>query len=108
MTRVLLDEDLPVRLRHHFPEGVQVETVEYRGWKGLRNGALLGFAAKAFDVFVTTDKNLQYQQNVAGRRLAILVLPTTSWPVIRTHVTQVVAAVNEVRAGELRELSFSE
>jgi hypothetical protein len=41
MVRVLLDEDLPIRLRLYFTEGVTVETVEYRGWKGLKNGALL-------------------------------------------------------------------
>jgi hypothetical protein len=53
MIRVLLDEDLPIRLRNHFPEGIEVETVEYRGWKGLENGALLTAAAKDFDALVT-------------------------------------------------------
>jgi len=57
---------------------------------------------------ITTDQNLRYQQNPTGRRQPILVLPTTSWPVNRTHVEEVVAAVNEQRASEFRELSFSE
>lgn len=63
---------------------------------------------RAQDVLITTDQNLRYQQNLSGRRLAILVLPTTSWPMIQTHVAAVVDAVNGLRAGEFRELSFSE
>ena len=53
--RVLLDEDIPIRLRLHFGTNVRVETVEYRGWKGLKNGALLRAAEQHFDVLVTTD-----------------------------------------------------
>jgi len=60
-----------------------------------------------FDVFVTTDQSLRHQQNLAGRRLAILVLPTTSWPKIQARVAELVAAVNKLRPGEFRELSFS-
>jgi len=56
------------------------------GWAEIENGELLDLAEAAFDAFVTTDKNLRYQQNLAGRRLAILVLPTTSWPKIQVHV----------------------
>ncbi len=78
------------------------------GWAELENGQLLDVAEAAFDVLITTDQNLRYQQNLTGRRLAILVLPTTSWPVIQAHVAEVVAALNELRAGESRELRFSE
>lgn len=74
MTRVLLDEDVPVRLRHQFPEDVQVETVAYRGWKGLENGALLRAAAEVFDVLVTVDNNLPDQQNVSVYDLMVLIL----------------------------------
>jgi hypothetical protein len=55
---------------------------------------------------ITTDKNLRYQQNLAGRKLWILVLPTTSWPIILKHVAKVVAAVDRIEAGEFRELEF--
>jgi hypothetical protein len=78
------------------------------GWAEVENGQLLDVAEAAFDVLITTDQNLRHQQNLSGRRLAILVLPTTSWPVIQTHVAEVVDAVNELRAGEFRELRFSE
>jgi hypothetical protein len=68
---------------------------------------LLKAAEAEFEAFITTDRNLRYQQNLSGRRLAILVLPTTSWPKIQVHIGEVVAAVNQLRAGEFRELTFS-
>jgi hypothetical protein len=61
-----------------------------------------------FDALITTDRNLRYQQNVSGRKLAIMVLPTTSWPKIETHLSQVVSAVNGLRVGDFVELNFSE
>lgn len=61
------------------------------GWAGLDNGALLDAAEAAFDAFITTDQNLRYQQRLTGRRLAILVLPTMSWPKIRARVPEVAA-----------------
>jgi hypothetical protein len=76
-------------------------------WTELSNGELLDAAEAAFDVLITTDRNLRYQQNLSGRRLAILVLPTTSWPVLLIRVPDIVDAVNGLRAGEFRELSFS-
>jgi hypothetical protein len=56
-----------------------------------------------FEVFITTDQNLRYQQNLAGRRLAILMLPTTNWLEIQRHQDKVAAAVNPLRPGEYRE-----
>jgi hypothetical protein len=88
--------------------GHTVSTAFEMGRAELDNGDLLNAAEAAFDALITTDQNLRYQQNLTGRRLAILVLPTTSWPVIQSHVVEVVAAVNELRAGEFRELSFSD
>ncbi len=76
-------------------------------WTGLDNGALLAAAEAQFDALITTDRNLRYQQNLTGRRLAILVLPTTSWPKIRDHAAQVAAAVDALRAGDVVELNFS-
>jgi len=103
--RVLLDHGTPVPLRHSL-SGHTVSTAFEMGWARLDNGELLKAAEAAFDVLITTDKNLRYQQDLSGRRLAILVLPTTSWPVIRTHVAELVIAVNGLRRGEFRELTF--
>lgn len=105
--RVLFDQGAPVPLRRALT-GHTVSTAFEMGWAQLENGQFLAVAEQAFDVLITTDQNLRYQQNLTGRPLAILVLPTTSWPVIQSHVAEVVAVVNELRAGEFRELWFSE
>ena len=76
------------------------------GWAELENGDLLAAAEKIFDSFITTDKNLRYQQNLAGRQLAILVLPTTSWPEIQKHLASVSDAVHKLKPGDFIELKF--
>lgn len=100
--RVLFDQGTPAPLRR-FLTGHEVETVYLRGWSELSNGALLSVAEQAgFDILITTDGNLRYQQNLSRRRIAILVLPTTRWPEIREHVAYVCAAINEaIRSGYL-------
>lgn len=103
--KILFDQGTPAPLRHALP-GHTVSTAHEMGWQSLDNGALLNAAEAAFDIFITTDQNLQYQQNLTGRRLAILVLPTTSWPTIQGHVAAVLSAVNALQPGEYRELSF--
>lgn len=72
--RILLDEDVPTRLRLHFGEAADVETVEYRGWKGLKNGALLRAAQEHFDVLVTMDNHLPEQQPLQQFDLAVVIL----------------------------------
>ena len=67
-------------------------------------GELLAAAEERFDALVTTDRNLRYQQNLAGRKLAILVLPTTSWPRLERHAEQIATAVSSLKPGEYREL----
>ncbi len=87
--------------------GHTISTAFEMGWTELDNGALLKAAEAQFDALVTTDRSLRYQQNLAGRRLAILVLPTTSWPTIQAHTAQIAAAIDALRPGDLVELSFS-
>ena len=91
--RVLFDQGTPAPLRRSLTEH-QVETAHERGWSTLRNGELSSAAEdEGFDVFVTTDSNLRYQQNLGSRRIAIVVLSTTSWPRIRGATDRVVEAV---------------
>ena len=66
-------------MRHELV-GHHVSTTYEMGWDRLGNGDLLNAAEASFDAFITTDQNLRHQQNMSGRQLAILVLPTTSWP----------------------------
>lgn len=81
--KVLFDQGTPVPLRRYL-RSHEVTTVYELSWSTLQNGALLSQAeAIGFDVLITTDKNLKYQQNLSARRLAIVVLLSTSWPKIQ-------------------------
>ena len=103
--KILFDHGTPAPLRRHLA-GHEISTAYEMGWAKLNNGDLLAAAENSFDVLITTDQNLRYQQNLAGRRLAILVLPTTSWPEIQKHVNKVADSVNALKPGDFIELSF--
>ena len=75
--RVLLDESEPSRLRRSLV-GHEVRTVVEMGWSGVKNGELLALAATEFDAFITVDKNLPYQQNLAMLPVAVIVLDAPS------------------------------
>jgi hypothetical protein len=75
--RLLLDESIPKRLRRSLSEH-SVQTVVEAGWSGIKNGALLALAAAEFDAFITVDKNLPYQQNLAALPIALIVLDSVS------------------------------
>jgi hypothetical protein len=104
--RIVFDHGVPVPLRNHLT-GHTISTAYEMGWASLDNGALLDAAEGRFEAFVTTDQNLRHQQNLTGRRLAVLVLPTTSWPTIRAHVSEVSAAIDALRPGDIVQMSFS-
>lgn len=101
--RILFDQGTPAPLRDHLP-GHSVETAYEKGWSALRNGELLAKAEAEFDVLVTTDRNLRHQQNLAERRIAILVLPTTSWPRLQRITREIAAAVGSLRPGQYLEI----
>ena len=103
--RILLDQGVPAPLRDSLRDHT-VATAHEMGWAALDNGALLRAAEGAFDALITTDQSLRYQQNLAGRRLAVLVLPTTSWPSIQAHVGEVADALSKLRSGDFLELIF--
>jgi hypothetical protein len=89
MRRVLFDQGVPLPLRRELPDA-EVSTAFQMGWSRVANGDLLTAAeAGGFEVFITTDQNLRYQQNLAARQIGILVLPTTDWREIRQHVEEV-------------------
>ena len=102
--RVLFDQGTPPPLRYALV-GHSVQTAFELGWSTLQNGAVIAAAeAEGFEVFLTTDKNLKYQQNLSGRRLAIVVLSTTSWPRIRAGAAKVLEAVESACPGSLIEV----
>jgi len=97
--RVLFDQGTPAPLRNARP-GHQIATAYELGWSAPSNGDPLAAAqGGGFDVLITTDQNLRYQQNLAGRKLAVLVLPTTRWPQINLHRGKVLAALNSIQHG---------
>ena len=76
-----------------------------RGWELLENGELIQRAEEdGYEVIVTTDQSMRHQQNLAGRRLAIVVLMATAWPRVRPRAAAVRTAIEEVRPGEFREV----
>jgi len=104
--KILFDQVTPAPLRRALT-GHVVFTAFEQGWSNLQNGDLIRVAeADGFEALITTDQNLKYQQNLRSRNLAILVLPTTSWPKIQKHLDKVSAAAASLKPGDYRELNF--
>ena len=102
MRRVLLDENLPRKLRRELPGGF-VRTVQEEGWTSFANGNLLGRAQAEFDVLLTADRRLQFQQNLALFDIGVVVIltPSLRFREIRTAVEVIRSAVATVSSGEL-------
>lgn len=100
--RVLLDECVPRRLRRELP-GHEVQTVTERGWSGVKNGRLLALADAEFDVFLTVDQNLKYQQNLTSFNIAtvLLIARNNRLQTLLPLMSDVREALNGIRAGEL-------
>ena len=88
--------------------GHTVTTAKERGWDTLGNGDLLAAAEQAgFDVVLTADKNMRHQQNLEGRKIALVILSTPQWPIVRLHLEKIAAAVNTATAGSYIEVELS-
>ena len=104
--RILFDQGTPVPLRQYLTEHV-VTTAYEEGWSNLSNGDLLKSAEdKGYQILVTTDRNLRYQQNLSDRQIAIVVLLSTSWPKIRMQTDKVCDVINIVKLGDYVEISI--
>jgi predicted nuclease of predicted toxin-antitoxin system len=101
--RILFDQGVPAPLRHWLAVHT-VETAYERGWSTLTNGDLIRAAeGEGFQVFVTTDGNLKYQQNLAGRRIAIVAILSTSWPKMQRRAEAIAAAIAGASPGAYSE-----
>ena len=97
--RVLLDENIPHALRLLLT-GCTAITAAYQGWAGKKNGELVMLAEQdAFHVMVTSDRGLSYQQNMRGRKLALVVLSSGNKALILANAGRILAAVNEIEPG---------
>jgi len=102
--RILFDQGTPVPLRSHLSSH-EVATAFERQWSTLTNGELLQQAeAAGYDLLVTTDQNLRYQQYLTGRRIAVVVISSTSWPRIQKDIAKVVDAITHVEPGSYIEV----
>ena len=103
--RILLDEDIPRRLGPLLV-GHDASTVPRSGWSEIKNGKLLALAATRFDVFLTMDRNLEFQQNLAALPIAILVIEALSNRIahLRPLVLEILRALNSVRPKSLRRV----
>lgn len=102
--KIILDENLPHPLRHCFPDQ-QVVTVFHQGWSGIQNGELLKLIDGEFDILVTADKKLRYQQNLKNRKIGIIELPSTRMSAIEALMPKIQAAVKAIQVGEYIEIT---
>ena len=105
--RVLIDECAPRALRNALARyGHQCQTVQEQGWAGKKNGELLNLAENSFDVLVTIDTNLRYQQNLTGRKIAILLLsaPTNRLDVLTALFPACAQAIAAIKPGDFVEI----
>jgi hypothetical protein len=101
---ILFDNGTPAPLCYALKGHVVVEAIE-RGWDRLANGELIAAAeAAGFELLLTTDKNIRYQQHLTGRTIAFVVLGNQQWPTLRRYIERVVAAVNAATPGSYTEV----
>jgi hypothetical protein len=105
--KIILDESVPQNLRLLIEVGHTVVTAWYQGWSGLKNGALLDAAeAAGFDLFITADQEMSYQQNLAGRKMALVVLSTNNWSFIKAGIGEIIAAIDYAAPGSYTEVEI--
>ena len=105
--RVLFDHNLPHDLRTSLGKqsGHEIVTAAYLGWQELKNGKLLRKAEEsAIDVFVTGDRTLIHEQNLSGRKLAIVVLSNNNWDLLRKYAGQILTAIDSAVPGSLQSI----
>jgi predicted nuclease of predicted toxin-antitoxin system len=97
--KVLFDANTPAPLARYLRKH-QVTRADELGWQGLENGALLDVAEQAgFDVLLTCDQNVRHQQNLTGRRLAVVILSTNHWPSLRQVAARIATSLDFVQVG---------
>jgi len=103
--KILLDECVPWPM-HKFLTGHECSTAQQRGRGGIKNGDLLRQAEGEFDLFITADQNLRYQQNLSGRGISILELSTNKLRRIEAAADLIQAVITAIKTGEFRQLEI--
>ena len=103
--RILLDECVPWPM-HRLLTNHTCTSVQAQGWSGIRNGELLQQAESEFDLFITSDQNIRYQQKLADRRIAILELSTNDLRRIQAAEALIETAINRLQSNEFKQLTI--
>ena len=105
--KIILDESVPQKLRLSIEGRHTVVTTWYQGWSGLKNGALLNAAEEAgFELLITADQEMRYQQNLKGRKMALVVLSTNNWDLVKAHIAGIMAAIAAATPGSYTEVEI--
>lgn len=101
--RILLDENVPRKLKYRLSPAHEVFTVQEKGWSGVKNGVLLSKAELEFEVFLTLDRNLEFQQDLEGKRLCVIVLKTKSsaYRHLQPLLPDILQALNSLDSGSV-------
>ena len=104
--RILFDHNMPAGTAHALPEHEVIQAIQ-RGWHRISNGELIANAENdGFDVLLTGDKRMRYQQNLTSRRIAIVVMSNATWRVLQRHLDRVAKAVNAATPGSYTEVEI--
>jgi PIN like domain len=102
--KILFDNGTPKPIARSLTGHIVVRARQI-GWHELENGELMRRAQDAgYDVLLSTDKNIRYQQNLRGRRIALVVLGSTQWPLVRLHLDEIAAAISACTPGSYTEI----
>jgi hypothetical protein len=103
--KILLDECVPWPM-HKFLAGHECSTTQQRGWGGIKNGDLLRLAEGEFDLFITSDQSIRYQQNLADRQIAIPELSTNDFRRIQAAQALIHSAIETIQPRDFRRLEI--
>ena len=103
MKKIILDENLPHPLRHEFSDH-EVFTVGFMGWSGTQNGELIKLIDGEFDILITGDHNLRYQQNLKERQISIIELPFTRMDQLSALIDQIKEAIKDSSVGSYTQI----
>ena len=101
--KILLDEGVPKTIQKRLSK-LSISNVEDMGWRGIKNGALLDLMTGQFQILVTTDKNLSFQQNLEKRQISVVILPTNDVPSVIELLPQIEQAIAAISPGEFKQL----
>lgn len=101
--KIIIDECVPSIVKHGLPNRA-IKSVQDMGWAGIKNGELLRLVAAEFDVFITSDKNPRYQQNLSGLNLAIILLPSNQVPVVKALLQRIDDSLSVINPADFVEI----